>query len=133
MGVKITRNLCNILNGNVVRQETVEGHQKLVGGHCGCRLEMGNLGFGMDSRIGPPRSHHGLVFPGDFLEAVLQDCLDGGAVGLYLPPVIAGSLIFDDEFQFSSQNRYPAPAWGLDPVLMWASVTLDPNGNYFLC
>ena len=61
---------------------------------------MGHLGLGMDSGVGSSRPHYGGIFPGDFPEAVLQDFLDGEAVGLHLPAVISGSLIFDNEFKF---------------------------------
>ena len=58
--------------------------------------EVGMLG--VDTGVGPSRTHHRGVFPGDFLQAVLDNFLDGESVGLHLPAVITGSLIFDEEF-----------------------------------
>jgi len=52
----------------------------------------------MNPRIRSPRTDHDNFFTGHFFEAFLEDCLDGGTIGLHLPAAVVCAFVLEGEF-----------------------------------
>ena len=96
--MEILANFFHPFHRNIIGKKAVQSSMEGIQGDPAFRLKIGNLSEGMDARICPSRGDQTYIFSCDHPDLLLKHALDGRETGLYLPPAVGGSVIFDGEF-----------------------------------
>ena len=92
-GVKVVGHTLNPADGDVAGQQLVQLIGQLPTVNLTGRIEVGHHHAGMDAGIRAPCSCHDNFTTQQQRQGPLQARLHGVAVGLYLPPVVAGAVV----------------------------------------
>ena len=103
--VEFPGHLAHFLHHDIRGKKAVHAQVKIPKGELRGRAEIRHLVQGMNPRVGPARGNQDRPVVDDPGNAVLHHLLDGEDIGLPLPAVVGGPVVFDDELDVSHVPR----------------------------
>jgi hypothetical protein len=99
-GVKFGRDFGGVEDGDIGGEFFVEEADELFRGEgsAGLGFEVGDLAGGVDAGVGTTGAHDVGAEAEDLFGCFAEFIGDGAGVGLFLPPGIAGAVVFESEF-----------------------------------